>query len=212
MGFVRPRDRAQFIASRALLRRALASYGATAPDGWVLGVNAVGRAVVEAPAPWRALRFSVSHADGLVACAFAWDRELGVDVERATRPVDVERLTRRFFPPAERARILSAPADQRSGRFWRQWTLKEAYVKALGLGLARSFSSFSIEPDRSGYRVAPREDGGAWHFLSARVAGTHWLACCMGGGRARPRLVLREPPTRSALEPVAVELASPGDS
>ena len=79
------------------------------------------------------LHFSLSHSGEYVLCALA-DAEIGCDVE-TPRKVDLA-LASRFFHPEEAARLFSLPERERGTAFLRLWTLKESYIKALGLGLA----------------------------------------------------------------------------
>ena len=91
------------------------------------------------------LRFNLSHTDGLVVCLVAVEREIGVDVEHTARAgsVGIE-IAERFSSPSEVAELRSLPfADQRS-RFFDYWTLKEAYIKARGLGLHLPLDQFSF--------------------------------------------------------------------
>lgn len=78
------------------------------------------------------LRYNISHADGITAAVIS-EFECGIDCEpvRAYRP----NVMKRVFGKAEQAAINSAPEGERDLLFFRLWTLKEAYVKALGAGL-----------------------------------------------------------------------------
>jgi 4'-phosphopantetheinyl transferase len=50
---------------------------------------------------------------------------------------DLEKLAQRFFSPHEYSVICSLPAEQKQEAFFRGWTCKEAYLKAIGEGLAQ---------------------------------------------------------------------------
>lgn len=84
------------------------------------------------------LYFSLSHSGGIAVCAVA-DLPVGVDVQApcACR----EALARRFFAPAEQAAL--AEAEDRDEAFGRIWCRKEAYLKALGMGMTIPLGSFS---------------------------------------------------------------------
>jgi 4'-phosphopantetheinyl transferase len=92
-----------------------------------------------------------------------------VDVESPQARAHVE-IAERCFAPAERAEMASHSADLQGDRFLEYWTLKESFLKALGLGLSYPPSSicFSLGPD--GIRiVAPselNEPTEAWRFES----------------------------------------------
>lgn len=96
-----------------------------------------------APAP---VSFSVSHSGvhGLIAVARAG--RIGVDVEERSPRRDFDALMAAVLTPDERAEIEAASADQRHGRFYALWTIKEALVKALGTGLAFDLAAFEVPP------------------------------------------------------------------
>lgn len=94
------------------------------------------------------LHFSLSHSGAAVMCAVA-DRPVGCDIQLvAPRSL---RLAERFFTPAECSRIF-APASEaeRQDMFCRIWTMKESFVKCLGLGLALPLDSFTVYPAEDG--------------------------------------------------------------
>lgn len=79
------------------------------------------------------VHYNISHADGIAAAAVS-EFECGVDCERV-RAYD-PRVMERVCTKTERALICAAPENERDLLFFRLWTLKEAYVKALGRGLS----------------------------------------------------------------------------
>lgn len=87
--------------------------------------------------------FSVSHSGDLVAFSGGAASAVGVDIQIAER-VD-HRIAERFFTSEEYAAICAAPSPERE--FFRIWTLKEAYVKMLGTGMATPFNSFNVLTD-----------------------------------------------------------------
>ena len=74
------------------------------------------------------IRFNLSHADGIAACIVS-EHECGIDCERVReyRP----NVARRVFTPEELAVFEYAPECERDLLFFRLWTLKEAFVKAV---------------------------------------------------------------------------------
>ena len=104
------------------------------------------------------VHFSVAHAPGALLCAVSCDGDVGVDVELQGRTQgrsasSLARLAARYFSAEEQAQLAAQPdeAAQRA-RFLELWTLKEAYVKALGRGIAAApLSGFSVSlaPDLS---------------------------------------------------------------
>lgn len=192
-----PRRRHDFLVSRALLRTALSRYCEIPPADWRFGVSEFGRPFVLNPAPGGELRFSLAHTAGLIACAVSREREIGLDVERLDRTVDMGGLARATFAPPEIARLqrLSGQAQVRS--FFSTWTLKEAYAKARGRGLTLPFSEFWFEGEGessairfpAGWDDAPER----WVFRQVEIAGTHLLSLAIErSAGAEPRIQLQE--------------------
>lgn len=96
------------------------------------------------------IHFNISHTDGMAACGIG-DRQLGIDVEQV-RPYR-KRVLRKVFSEAERRRLEEIPEDEHSQYFFRIWTLKESYVKALGCGLTISLTDISFEYSAGGTPV-----------------------------------------------------------
>jgi 4'-phosphopantetheinyl transferase len=129
-----PRSAAEFLAGRLLVRTWLAAVTGVSAGVWRFGEGPRGRPTIVAP--HSPLHFNLAHSGGVVACILTDTREAGVDVEDLGRRQIDPRLWHRFCAPSEIADIEHhAPAD-RPRRFLTYWTLKEAYLKARGVGIA----------------------------------------------------------------------------
>ena len=133
-----PADRLRSLLGHLLLRHLLRAAGVTAMPHIELGLY--GKPHLRMPMP---LEFNVSHAGRWVVCALA-PTAVGIDIERV-RDIDL-RIAERCFQPGEYAALMNRAPDERPDYFFRLWTAKEAYVKALGLGLRRDFASFGVAP------------------------------------------------------------------
>ncbi|MDR1755864.1 MAG: 4'-phosphopantetheinyl transferase superfamily protein [Culturomica sp.] len=102
----------------------------------------------------RDLHFNISHSGAYIVCAFS-DREVGIDTER----IREARLSvaRRFFHPDEMAALEETPAELKNERFFRYWSIKEAFLKYTGTGLTRPLSSFRITESESGIALYEAE-------------------------------------------------------
>ena len=130
------RRRSEHLAGRALLRHAVAHRTGRSAASLELAVTPGGK-----PQCVGGPHVSVSHSGSLVVCAVA-DIAVGVDVE--TRPPrDVEGVAERYFTAAEASWVAAHPAE----RFPMLWVLKEAYLKALGVGLAGGLDSLECRLD-----------------------------------------------------------------
>ena len=131
---MRRADRRRNLAARALVRTVLSRYLPVAPEAWVFGADAHGRPRIVAPQGLPPIEFNIAHSGERVVLGITAGRALGVDVEYTRRRADTVSLER-YFAPAERAALAALPAARRRRRFFELWTLKEAYLKARGLGL-----------------------------------------------------------------------------
>lgn len=127
-------DRLRFITGRALVRKTLSRHVDVPPSDWRFSLSKYGRPRIAAPTPDLPLRFNASRSHDRVLCAVSKDHDIGADLERL-RPLPVE-VMRQFFAAEEQLAIERADADSRSLLFFAHWTLKEAYCKAIGAGLA----------------------------------------------------------------------------
>lgn len=133
--------RLQFCAGRALCRTLLGHYGHVAPERWRFETNDHGRPRAVGPNGRPGPEFNVSHTEGLAACVLGATPELGVDVESLQRHVS-PKLASSFFAPTEVRELETHPYEAQTHRFFEYWTLKEAYIKARGLGLSLPLDSF----------------------------------------------------------------------
>ncbi len=143
--FVFERDRRRFIAARGSLRRILGRYLDVLPEEVVFGYGPHGKPFLSGSlAEERGLRFNLSHSGEMALCALALHREVGIDLEFMHPVPDLQSIARSFFAPGENARLLSLPEERRPAAFFNCWTRKEAYLKALGDGLARPLGRFEV--------------------------------------------------------------------
>jgi 4'-phosphopantetheinyl transferase len=137
-------DRRRFVASHGALRTVLGSYLAAPPEQVAFGYDAHGKPFVIQAADIIPLRFNLSHSHEMALMGVARGRQIGVDVERIRPALADEQMARRFFSPPEVEALLSFPAEQQAGAFFRCWTRKEAYLKARGDGLSFPLDQFDV--------------------------------------------------------------------
>lgn len=168
--------RRQFVLARALLRRALSYCASVPPTQWVFTPDAFGKPHVAEPAGAH-LSFNVSHTRGLAVCAVAQDGEVGVDVEHGSRTLDLPGLAGQLFSAREMERFESLEPQAARDYFFAIWTLKEAYLKARGVGLSQPLGSVSFE--LAGADGAQCSDTDRpWHFVRSQPTRAHVLALC----------------------------------
>lgn len=124
-----------------MLREVLKHFGIQYGDDSNLTYNEHGKPSL---ADFPDVHYNLSHADGITAC-FAGRYECGVDAEkvRQYRP----NVVKRSFSESEQNLIESAPEDERDLIFFRIWTLKESYVKAIGIGVSYPLNTIEFSFD-----------------------------------------------------------------
>jgi 4'-phosphopantetheinyl transferase len=177
-----PGARRHFVIGRALARTMLSRYGTLPPREWPIVIDRHGRPMLDAqPHTVPDLRFNLTHCEGLIACGVTIGRELGIDAENVTRRLLHDGVPERFFAPREVADLRALPAHHQPLAFFEYWTLKEAYLKARGLGLALPLARFAFVFDQD---TAPRvefdpdlgDDPATWQFARFRPTPMHRLA------------------------------------
>ena len=93
------------------------------------------------------LRFNLSHTSGAALIAATLGREIGVDIERIRPMEDLEAIGLSIFSAVEGSHWESLRDDDRLVAFYRVWTRKEAYLKAIGLGLFRNLQDVTVPAD-----------------------------------------------------------------
>jgi 4'-phosphopantetheinyl transferase len=175
------RDRRRFLLTRALVRTMLSRYASVAPAAWSFTANVHGRPeILHRPRGVPDLRFNLSHTDGLIACAVTIGREVGVDVEHIGRRLTHD-VAGRFFAPREVDDLRALSPDEQSRVFFDYWTLKEAYIKARGFGLALPLADFAFRPSppsapRIAFEPALDDDPATWQFFQDWPTPLHRLA------------------------------------
>jgi 4'-phosphopantetheinyl transferase len=181
--FVFERHRQQYLVSHALIRDVLSRYAPVRPEKWRFEVNAYGRPFIAEPTEWQGLRFNLSHTDGRAVVAVAWEIDVGVDVEATNLHRDVSGIADRFFSPVELAQLRHDP-----GWFFDFWTLKEAYIKARGMGLAIPLGAFSFilsesERPRIVFHEGCPDQPERWQFVVLRGDGYRMGLAAATAGR-----------------------------
>jgi len=175
------RVRHEFVVTRALVRTVLSKYTGVDPVQWRFTTNAYGKPDAVGPAWAEPLRFNLSHTRGLIVCAVTRLEEIGVDVENITRQSTGPDLARRYFSAQEVADLLKLPLPRQQEVFFDYWTLKEAYIKARGKGLAIPLDEFSFDlASRDSVRISfsPQlsDDPSTWRFAQFSPTSEHRVA------------------------------------
>jgi 4'-phosphopantetheinyl transferase len=167
------RDRQTYLAARVLVRTVLSRYEPLAPAAWRFIAGRYGRPEIGPDQP--ALRFNLSHTEGLVVCAVARDLDVGVDAEHIGRPAPLE-VVDHCFAPTEIAALRALPDAEQPRRFFEYWTRRESYIKARG-------SSLALPVDVLG-------EGAPWQFIRYWPTPEHIVSVCVARRRAEDAKII----------------------
>lgn len=178
--FVHAADRQQFIAAHALLRLLLTACTGRPAGAWRFVTGTHGRPALHPDHALPDLDLNISHTSGAVACALSRAGRIGVDIEDCARKVSHIELARAYFAPAETAELAALAAAARARRFIELWTLKEATIKAIGLGLSMPLDavSFTGVPPQASFADAA-EAARPWQFHCQAAGGRHVIAVAL---------------------------------
>jgi len=130
------------MVTRAFVRQILSQYEDIAPLEWQFGSGFNGKPFIKNAGV--NLQFNLSHATNLIVCAVTRTHDIGIDVEYIKRRSDTYKLAPRYFSAQETTALQALPYEQQAIDFYHYWTLKEAYIKACGDGLAIPLNQFSF--------------------------------------------------------------------
>lgn len=162
--FKRDAAREHFVTSRGLLRQTLANYANCQPRDLQFEIGPHGKPFLLN----RKLFFNLSHSNDSLLLAVSDMQEIGVDIESVRARDGLSGIAERSFSPSELAYWRGLPLDEQVPVFFRLWTIKEAFVKAVGRGIALGLASCEVDVGEfDGFAAVP-ECCGAASSWSAR--------------------------------------------
>ena len=183
--FYFPRDTHHYIFSHGMLRYVLGQYLLLPPKNIQFDYNLQGKPYLSAAINRQALFFNMSHSDQWMLIVVAQGREVGIDVEKVRSRDHLNQIAEHFFSPQEYTALISLPAEQRLEAFFTYWTRREAYLKALGVGISGGLDSIDL-PVNDGEPIFPiaveassRRD--CWRCVRFRPAPEYMAAVVVQG-------------------------------
>ncbi|MCD6256936.1 4'-phosphopantetheinyl transferase superfamily protein [Candidatus Aerophobetes bacterium] len=140
------KDRRSFIMTHAMLRKIVGSYLKIDPHDVKFICGTYGKPSIDGN--HNEICFNMSDSFELAIFAFAQARQVGVDIEYIRPMHDAQDIVLNFFSPGEKMAIDEVEEKQRLEAFFKYWTRKEAYLKAIGKGLMQPMDSFEASLNR----------------------------------------------------------------
>jgi len=179
-------NRREYIAAHALCRIMLSKFSTTAPQEWSFTAGPHGKPEIAGDGSADTMRFNISHTKGMVCLGVTLNDDIGVDVEWTGRNNRIEDIARFKFSKPEVTRLIEMPQSEKRKGFFMFWTLKEAYIKATGKGLAEPLDgfAFSLKPVQVEF-LNGQDDPLNWHFQPLELAPDYIGALAVRCGRKR---------------------------
>lgn len=207
-------DRLDYLVAHGVLRVLLGNQLGRSPGDVTFDTNRYGRPEIADHQARERIRFNLSHSLGLACCVLCGDMPCGIDVERRAnvenlvRPSEValgrqrdrrqsngqddgmrlDTLARQFFSRDEAEVIRQSSGREKQQRFLTIWTLKEAYVKARGMGLSLPLDSFSMqlhndEQTEIRFEDSHFDDPASWCFHRRQIDEDSFAAIALRTGQ-----------------------------
>jgi 4'-phosphopantetheinyl transferase len=155
-----PNRRNQIIAARGQLRLILAEYLQTPAADIAIAAHPHGKPYL----PEHPLHFNLSHSGNHLLIAIATN-PIGIDIETIAPRRNLEQLAQRCLSAKELEYWRQTPPEQRQQLFYRLWTHKEAFVKAVGRGLSLGLAACEFDIGETlTLRRIPKEYGHHQHW------------------------------------------------
>ncbi|MBF8269927.1 MAG: phosphopantetheine--protein transferase [Gammaproteobacteria bacterium] len=176
----------EYIISRGLLRRILGLTLGTDPADFEFEYSEHDKPLLNLIHKGAPVTFNVSHSHEQTLIAVTLGHALGIDIEQVRQDVQFRQLAKRFFS-AQEARELETYTEAGIPRaFFACWTRKEAFVKALGDGIAFGLNEFSVSVNPFDDNVAltthwDPEEAGNWSLLNIHTDADYIAALAVAG-------------------------------
>jgi 4'-phosphopantetheinyl transferase len=164
-----------FLITRALARTTLAEYLGCNPNDLTFGTNSYGKPSLEG------ISFNLSHTDGLIALGVMKNQLFGIDTENLDRKITEKNIAKRFFAEPEYQEIMECTGIERKLKFLQFWTLKEAYIKAVGKGMAIPLDKFYFKIIDDEIKIQTEEDSKNWQFQMFEFQKSHLISIASEG-------------------------------
>jgi len=148
--FITPVLRRNFIIARGILRQILSRYTQIPAAEIAFKQNTYGKISLDtnnSTLKNNHLEFNLSHSGDLILYAFTLKHAIGIDIEMIRPIKDSHALAKRFFSSKEIIALEALSKEDHQVGFFTCWTRKEAFIKALGIGLSYPLNEFTVSVD-----------------------------------------------------------------
>ncbi len=159
--FVRTTHRRRYVSSHGKLRLILSEYLGMPPENISYAEQAFGKPVIVTKGMEHDVKFNLAHSENKMLAAVGLDIRIGVDIEVWNPKIDGASIANICFAETERCFWNGLPKSSKDEFFYRLWTRKESFVKAVGVGLGLDVSTVVSPPTGTGRFLSVPEGYGS---------------------------------------------------
>ncbi len=172
-------DKHLYLVSHALVRHMLSCYLGTDPADVKFNRSESGKPTIHVAQNPLNIHFNLTHTRGLAACVVSLDRACGVDAEQI-RQRNQDGIAKRIFSDQEYRQLQMLTGQEYLEYFYTRWTLREAYVKARGLGMSFPTKKICFENKENQvsvkFEAKLKQNPDHWQFALLKPTNEHCLA------------------------------------
>lgn len=160
-------DQKKFVRRRSALRQILAKRLGKHPRSISFEYSKLGKPQLAREFSGK-LYFNVSHSRDFAIIGIGMSGQIGVDIEYLDSDVDSDLISKRFFATPEISEIMSSETRHKTDAFFRHWTIKEAFIKAIGKGLTFPLNEVIVQSSEGRHSLHfhdPEFDTSEWSVL-----------------------------------------------
>ena len=177
------KDRHLYLLAHVMLRKTLSRKSEVHPSEWKFILAHNGKPLIKEPSK-SPQHFSLSHSHKIAVCAISNNGPIGVDVEPNSSFARLHHVLPKVFSKREQEYLAKCSNHELESEVTSLWTLKEAFLKAIGLGLQVPMHKVCL--DTSGPRVKIRalpceieEDLNSWELFGLNIDSAYECALCI---------------------------------
>ena len=175
------KDKRRFVVARGTLRCLLAKQLAQSPSAVQFCYGNYGKPALVRSGERCDFHFNLSHSGERALCALGGDRTVGVDIEYLKDIKRLDGMMERCLTEAELSDVKQQSETHQLEAFLQRWTCKEAYLKAIGLGLTQSMQSVEVRFNPTRFTSVPQPCVAEWHLSTIEVPASYVAALVTEG-------------------------------
>lgn len=139
------KDKIRYIVSRGILRKIISEYIKYPPEVIQFEYANYGKPYLNTAQNSIKLYFNLGHSHNSIVYVITKNFDIGVDIEMYQNNFDLKEVAKFCFSRNENKKLHALPKEEQYDYFYKIWTLKEAFTKALGVGLSYNLKKVNIE-------------------------------------------------------------------